>query len=120
MKPGDKVYVKKVGNAARGCEPENLITEETIESVGRKYFYLIGYYRNKFSITEKRDISEYSSEFVVYESKKEIDDEEEYNYKLKSIRDKIGNYGKCDLDLDKIRVIHDLIYLCTINHGYQS
>jgi hypothetical protein len=109
MKVGQVVYVKRVGNAARRRDEKDLVTEETIEKVGNKYFYLKGYYRYKFSIEEKRDISEYSSNFIVYESMKEIEEETEYFTKVENIRKIFERYGRCSLSLDQIRRINNII-----------
>lgn len=106
---GQTVYVRRVGNAARHRTPEEIISEEIVERVGKKYFYLKGFDHEKFGIEEKRDISEYSSNFIVYESKKEIEEEEEYLTKLKMIREVFHQYGHCSLPLEVIRQIFDII-----------
>ena len=45
LKVGQKVFVMKVGNAARSYKnnPERLIEEDEISKVGNKYFYLKGF-----------------------------------------------------------------------------
>lgn len=109
LQPGQKVYVKKIGNAARNRKPEDLVTEEIVEKVGKKYFYLKDYYREKFSIEEMRDISEYSSNCAVYESKKEIEEEDEYFTKVGAIRAVFMRYGSYPLSLEAVRRIYSII-----------
>lgn len=106
---GQKVFVRKIGNSARHRKPEELITEEEIESIGKIYFYLKGYSRQKFGIEEMRDISNYSSNFIVYENKQDYLDEDEYSNLLDEIRKVFGSYGRCDLNLDQLRRICEII-----------
>lgn len=112
MKVGQIVYVKKVGNAARFCKEDELVSEEVVEKVGNKYFYLKDYYRAKFSIERMCDVSEYSSSCHVYLTRQEIEDEMERDKKLDDIKREFSRYGKMsDISLEVIRQIYMLLKL---------
>lgn len=84
MKKGQKVFVKTTGNAARNGTK---IFEAEVVSVGRKYFTLeaegrwLG--RTKFSLESMIDVSEYTADYKVYLSMKELEEEP-----LKPIKEK--------------------------------
>lgn len=107
--PGQVVFVKKVGNAARWRKEDELVEEEIVERVGKKYFYLQGFRNHKFSIEEMRDISDYTSDFYVYLTMQEIKDEAEYALKVKEISKVFDHYGRVDLSLEVIRQLHDIL-----------
>jgi hypothetical protein len=111
MKVGQEVYVRKIGNSARHIKSEDLITKEIVEKVGNKYFYLKDFCRTKFGREEMCDISEYASNFVVYESLQEIKDENEFIAKSDDIKKVFQSYGKVGLSLDQIRRIYDIIHM---------
>ena len=112
MKVGQIVYVKKVGNSARYCKEDELISEEVVEKVGNKYFYLKHYTRVKFSIERMCDVSEYSYNYNVYLTRQEIEDETERDNKLDAIKREFSRYGKMsDISLEVIRQIYTILKL---------
>lgn len=82
---GQKVYVKKVGNAARYLDQkkapvEDYVEEAIVSKVGRKWFRLDGRYADHYQFdieTGVVDGRDYMSDYVVYESWQEIYDEQE-------------------------------------------
>jgi len=109
IKVGQKVLVKRVGNAARHYNASELVEEAVVESVGRKYFYLVGYHRCKFDIERRYDVSDFSTNFKVYDTQQEIDDEAEYKKKNEDIRKAFDWTSTAELTLDQIRAIHDIL-----------
>jgi hypothetical protein len=110
MEVGQKVFVKKINDAARYINPYNLISEKVIEKIGKKYFYLKDWQGCKFDIEQKRDISNYCSRFQVYLSMQEISDENEYNDKLSKIRKCFDYMSNPELSLSELREIHKIIF----------
>jgi hypothetical protein len=110
MIPGQKVYVKRVGNAAR--YKGEYYTEEIVEDVKRKWFTLKNFYRKRFSIENGyNDGRGYSSELIVYESIQEIEEEKEIKAKCSLIQNAFEYGGNREnLPVDTIRKIYDLIY----------
>jgi hypothetical protein len=108
MKVGQKVFVRRVGNAARHREKDELISEEIVEKIGRKYFYLKDFYKCKFCLEDMHDVSEYTSNYYVYLTKQEILDENEQS----EITDKIKTYfrkNQSDLSLEDLKKICEII-----------
>ena len=116
LKVGQKVFVMKVGNAARSYKnnPERLIEEDEISKVGNKYFYLKGFegYGRKTQFCKENfiNVSQCSADYRIYLSMQEIEDEREYGIKLDSIIKKIGQYGSTNFSLEQIRKIHDILF----------
>jgi len=111
LKVGQKVFVKKVNNRARQYKDnlDKLVEEEEISKVGNKYFYLKDFDRYKFCREQFRDISIYCSNYVVYLSKQEIEEENEFNQKLDYIRKIFREFGTPDIELNKIRDIYNIL-----------
>ncbi len=109
FKVGQKVYVKKMGNAASHVNSENLISEETVSKVGNKYIYLDGFERSKFGYhfrSELVDISDYSPQYQIYRSKQEIEDEITITNLSEEIRVIFQGYGACkNYTIDQLRRI---------------
>lgn len=106
MKIGQEVFIKRIGNAARHIKnPNDLISKEIVESVGKKYFKLKNYRREKFSIKDMRDVSDYSSNYLVYESEQQIKDEMETN----KIRKFIESYPFGKLSLERLKEIEQML-----------
>jgi len=106
---GQKVFVKRL-DPRYGRDEKTTITEAIIEKIGKKYFYLKEYWNTKFSITEMRDISNYTSVYAVYLSEQEIKDEKEYFEKMKFLRDTFDyRRGKKDFTLNQLKKICDII-----------
>jgi hypothetical protein len=109
---GQKVYLKPVNNAARR---NSEIREQTIVKIGRKYFF-VGRegetnerFMTKFSIEDLREVTEYSADWEVYFSRKEILDEEEFAELSRDIRLKFSSYGRLGLTLGQLRRIKEII-----------
>jgi len=109
LKENQIVYVKRVNNAVRGRNKDDLIFETTVEKIGNKYFYLKERPKSKFSINEMRDITEYCSNYQVYLTMQEIRDEEEKADLENKIKEIIKPYGSLKLSLNKLRKIWETI-----------
>ncbi|TVY10004.1 hypothetical protein FPZ49_10995 [Paenibacillus cremeus] len=107
---GDKVYLKAVGNNARGRK-EVYIREDIISKVGRKYFEVgDGLRPLKFRIEDKQQkMGGYIADWQLYFSKQEILDEEEVSKLQWEIRKVFDTLGKIDLTLDQLRRIKTII-----------
>ncbi|WP_243208153.1 MULTISPECIES: PolC-type DNA polymerase III N-terminal domain-containing protein [unclassified Paenibacillus] len=110
MNIGDKVYLKAVGNMARGRK-EPLIKESEITRIGRKYFEVqLGTKPIKFNIESYRqENGGYSADWKLYFSIQEILDEQEFEKLEKGIKSKFDTFGKLDLTLDQLRRINEII-----------
>ncbi len=106
--PGMKVYLKHVSHRKHKSPGEGIIEAE-VEKVGRKYFYLKGFQRDKFSIEEMCDTSQGSSDYKVYITKQAISDEQEHSRLTDEIREEIGRYGSTKLSLKQLREIKKII-----------
>ena len=122
FKVGDIAYMKKLqgGYSSRSLR-EKPFNEENFDlwvqkvevaKVGRKYVTIgNGIWERKFD--SERDYKEYvtcgGADYQLYSSKQEIFEEIEHGDKLRLIRDRIGQYGRCDLSLDQVRQIYDII-----------
>lgn len=114
---GQKVYVKKIGNAARYLNQkkapiEEYVEEATVSKVGRKWFKVEGdlWQHEQFDIeTGWHDCGQYSSRYIAYESMQEIYDEVEIEKVLIWVRTEIGTYGHSSISLTKLRAIKAII-----------
>lgn len=111
MKIGDIVYVKPINDRARCFKDDilNHIETDTVEKVGKKYFYLKNYPRYKFEFDTMCNVSNCSSSWRVYLSMQEMYDEKEFNKLKQEIRNVFGSYGKLSLPLDQLRKIKAII-----------
>ena len=102
---GKMVYLKPMGNQARYSKE---IEEAKVSKIGRKYFQIVGNDRSRFSIEEMlHDGGQYSPQWQVYFSKKEIEDEIRCSELNKKISD-IFHFGNSELTLKQLEEI-DLI-----------
>jgi hypothetical protein len=111
MNVGDKVFLKAVGNNARGRK-EVLIEEYQIVKIGRKYFEVSkenSSWTIKFHIDGKRQVTDYTPDWSLYFSKQEILDEQEVSKLTGSIKKVFDTYGKVNLTLDQLRRINEII-----------
>lgn len=117
---GQNVYIRLCGNASRGKKDDALIEEWEVVSVGRK---LIKAKRKGWSDAcavsfEKREHG-YSDKFVektntcvdyiLYGSRKEIEDEIERERLLCSISNYFRGYGEKKVSLENLRLIAEMI-----------
>lgn len=116
LKVGQKVYVKPVGNSARYIKDNILdnIKESEVEKIGKKYFYLKEFSREKFGF-EYADsnicssISDYSANFEVYLSKQDIMDDIERNKIIYELKQFFYYYGQSKyLTLEQLRKIKEI------------
>lgn len=106
MEIGQQVYVKPIGNRGRYSSK---VTTSTVNKIGKKYFYLDGYRRVKFSLDTMTEVSDYTPNYKVYESLETIEGEIEYVQKLSSIKQYFSVYGSTNLTIDQIRLIYNII-----------
>ena len=109
LKVGQKVFVMRIGNAARGLK-EPKITEEIISVVGNKYFKLEGFRRERFNIeTMLNDGKGYISNYAVYLTMQEIQDENEYCDLQKKMMTYFDHYSSYKPTLDQLRRINSIV-----------
>lgn len=107
LKQGMTVFVLNINNAARWSEQK--LDETRILSVGRKFFVLDEYQKERFFIdTLISDGCGYSPNYKVYLSKYDYDNEIECNRINKKIEERF-RYGKSDLDIKKLKEIENII-----------
>jgi len=104
---GQVVYGKPQSNAARYSSE---ICEFTVASLGNKYFTLKnkdGFsHRLKFSYETMQEVSEYSSNYLIYLDRKQLDDEIEKPLLLKSIMSKLEH-----LNVEQLNFLINELYL---------
>jgi hypothetical protein len=114
---GQKVYVKKIGNAARYLDQkkapiEEYVEEATVSKIGRKWFKLDGRYANNYQFDIETGVVDgklYIADYAVYESWQEIYDEQE-KYQLREYLRKTFDYpSQIHLSLTKLRAIKAII-----------
>mgnify|MGYP000982343436 CR=1 FL=1 len=107
LQVGQIVFVKRIGNAARY---ESRITEEVVESIGRKWFTLKDFRRERFSLDDGlNDGKGYISNYAVYVSMQEIEDEKEHSKLCNILNREFSSYGDSNLSLKTLRKIIDII-----------
>lgn len=110
---GQTIYLKPVGNRARGMDDDNIINSvkiATVDKVGRKYFTIKEYTRLKFHLDKMHDGFDYSPTFHAYISKQDIVDELECKHLYDSIKDVfIYYFNSRNLSLDQLRRIRQII-----------
>lgn len=112
MEVGDKVFLKAVGNNARGRK-EVLIEEYEIMKIGRKYFEVSNdsrYKSLKFNLEDNRQENRgYIADWDLYFSRQEILDEEEIEKLHWDIKTAFNGYGKSKFTLDQLRRINAIV-----------
>ena len=102
MTLGQKIHVKRIGNAARYSKE---IETCTISKIGRKYFEVEEMRNRKFFIeTLLHSSGQYSPDYKCYLSLQEINDEEEQRKLHDKVKKHFNNYFT-SLPLDKLREI---------------
>ena len=105
MKIGQKVLVKSIGNQARYGTS---IVKDKIKSIGRKYFKLEDNNCRFIIETLYADPGQYISNYQVYFSMKEIEDEK----RVSELNRKISNlftYSNSNLPLEKLEKINRIV-----------
>jgi len=103
MEIGQTVYLRPVemGSAYRR---DKTVKESVIEKVGRKYVTVSSYY-GQFDIKTRMQKTMYSSDYKLYESKEELEEDLEGEDLANRIKKSIPDYGKWNLELKKLREI---------------
>lgn len=112
MKVGDTVYVIPIGpNNTRYIKDSilNHIKEGVVEKIGNKYFYLKGWSREKFSIEDMMNVTEYCKDWKVYINKQKIYDKVEYSELLSNIKSKFDLWSNTKFTLDQLRRINAIL-----------
>lgn len=116
FKVGQKVYVKLINNVARGRDEDELIQEWEVVKIGKKFltakngyieyqFYKHDFYKN--CLVQKTD---YSPDYLLYNSLEEIKEEEKRIEK----EDIIGRYFRSNFNLrelsnNEVNIIYEIV-----------
>jgi len=103
MKIGDKLAVQTIGNAARNGRTRAF--EVTVSNVGRKFFYVEELDGVKFFKDTRRQQTNFSANYMVFDSLKAIEVSNKSNILIEKIRKKIGGYGETSIPLDTLERI---------------
>ena len=105
IKVGQKVYLRSSGLSWNKFG----IAEATVTKVGKKYFETDHNGRDRVVIeTLDQDGRGYSSQYKVYLTRQEIEDEDETN-KLRGILRKVFDYPQSEITLDQLRRVHAIV-----------
>lgn len=107
MKVGQNIFIKTQGNAARYSGSK--IIETKLVKLGRKYFEVEALPRTKFEIETMQEKTDYSCDYIAYESKVAIEEEIEKAELEIDIRKIFGRYGKTSCTLDQLRRINNVL-----------
>lgn len=117
---GQKVWVKCIGNAARGKKGETLIQEWEVVKVGKKYVHAkpaesqwtplvfeIREYAGKTRLVEK---TTYAPNYLLYTTRKEIEDEIETENTCRKLVQFFHQYPERNLTIEQIREIEKIVF----------
>lgn len=117
---GQKVWVKCIGNAARGKKGETLIQEWEVVKVGKKYVHAkpaesqwtplvfeIREYAGKTRLVEK---TTYAPNYLLYTTRKEIEDEIEAENTCRKLVQFFHQYPERNLTIEQIREIEKIVF----------
>ncbi len=107
MEKGQEIVVVTTGNRARYSGSKATI--ETISSVGRKYFELTGLSGVKFLISDLSEVTNYSTNYIIYKSMEDYEDKMERDAIIYEVRGIFKSYGNIDLTLTQLKSIRDII-----------
>ena len=115
-----KVWVKCIGNAARGKKGETLIQEWEVVKVGKKYVHAkpaesqwtplvfeIREYAGKTRLVEK---TTYAPNYLLYTTRKEIEDEIEAENTCRKLVQFFHQYPERNLTIEQIREIEKIVF----------
>lgn len=106
IKVGQKIYLKPIGGQAWRT---NKIKEGIVSKVGKKYFYLEGFYQKRFFIENLRhDAGDYTANWQGYFSLEEIENEKEQIRLFSFISERFRHYST-PLSLEKLQAIYNII-----------
>lgn len=112
-RPIPVVGMKLIDRQSRHRSNSELVEVE-VKRVGRKYFWTGELDKGewswiKFELDGWREVSEYSSNHSLYESKQEVLDEQESIKLAAEIREAFGGFGRCGYSLETLRKIKELL-----------
>lgn len=84
-------------------------TETEVISVGRKYFEVNHFPRDKFFIDSLRSNNEVGCPIQLYPSIQAIEDKREHNALSRELRQLFGQYGSIPYSLDTLRKVKEII-----------
>lgn len=112
LKVGQSVFLLKIGNNARYLKDapvEEKIVEHLVKKVGRKYFETWDgkheYGTIKFHIESRRQVTEYSAGYELYETKEEILEMSERKELQSKVRKVFRDWMDTGLTLDQLKRI---------------
>jgi len=112
-KVGQTVYRLNIGNAAR--HQEQKLTPVVVSKVGRKYFYAgtdtqRTDFHNQYHLDNGiENCGEYSSNYCIYETRQEWEDEKEQRKLFDKMRGQFSGYGRPKLTLSQLRKIDEIV-----------
>lgn len=105
LKIGQILYM---GYYTKGQPPN--VTELTITSIGRKFFYCDGFSVRRYSISELKHESESSSNNIqLYLTSQEIIDRWEKDNRLSLIRKQFSSYGSVHYTLEQLTKVCEIL-----------
>ena len=109
---GQTVYLRLIGNAARGKTGDDLIREATVISVGRKYLTISpGYFSSevKFDLTDFREKTNYAEDHKLFMTRQAVLDDIEKGELIRMIMRKNDWPTLSKLSLDTLRKIKEML-----------
>lgn len=110
---GETLYRQTLKSYSRNLpDNEEEVVQCEVVSVGRKYFTvrdLGSKFERSFDIEYWLEKSEYSSDSVLYSTKQEYLDAQEYTQLEKNIRDLLHKNGLSKLSIEQIREINKIL-----------
>jgi len=104
---GQKVWVNPSSLWRSRREP----FEATVSKVGRKYFELTEYPREKYDLETLRQVTETNYENKVYLKLQDILDEKEHQKLSDEIKRAFNGYGKLKYSLEQLRKVAEIVGL---------
>lgn len=104
-------YMKKI---TKGMQlilvyDQSVATVETVEKVGRKYFYLSNFPGMQFDIETLREVTDYMSDYTCYLSHQDYQDSTEQASLKHDVLKYFRNSTGAEFSLDQLRRIYDII-----------
>ena len=110
LEVGQKVTVMRIGNAARNKSGDDLLFDETVTSVKKKYFTLSQSWLGRFRIDSGfQDRGEYCPDHQVYESRQVIADEIELKKLIHEMESDM-RFSHRWLSLDDVKTMHEIMF----------
>ena len=104
---GQELYlIPSYLDTRNNSEPKKVI----VKKVGRKYFQLHGYSRNKYSIETLSEVNDINYKGQCYVNLQEILDLKEHSNLLKKVKNSFVGYNKIDISLSQLREINNILF----------